>query len=55
MNYEIHGNTLPHLYLHLFPRHSDDPFVGGPVDPRRTSVRRTRKELEALTAAIQAG
>ena len=20
MNYEIHGNTLPHLHLHLFPR-----------------------------------
>lgn len=55
MNYEIHGNTLPHLHLHLFPRHSDDPFVGGPVDPRRASVRRTREELDALAAAIQAG
>src|SRR6267143_4133944 len=20
MNYEIHGNTIPHLHLHLFPR-----------------------------------
>jgi diadenosine tetraphosphate (Ap4A) HIT family hydrolase len=55
MNYEIHGNTLPHLHLHLFPRHRDDPFVGGPVDPRRASVRRTREELAALAAAIQAG
>jgi diadenosine tetraphosphate (Ap4A) HIT family hydrolase len=26
MNYEVHGNTLPHLHMHLFPRHRDDPF-----------------------------
>jgi diadenosine tetraphosphate (Ap4A) HIT family hydrolase len=29
MNYEIHGNTLPHLHLHLFPREPEDPYVGG--------------------------
>lgn len=52
MNYEIHGNTLPHLHLHLFPRHPDDPFVGGPVDPRQASVKRTRQELLELAAAI---
>lgn len=55
MNYEIHGNTLPHLHLHLFPRHPDDPFVGGPVDPRLASVQRTPEELLALAAAINAG
>lgn len=53
MNYEMHGNTLPHLHLHLFPRHAGDPFVGGPVDPRRASVRRTPEQLDALAAAIQ--
>lgn len=53
MNYEIHGNTLPHLHLHLFPRQPDDPFVGGPVDPRRCSVKRTPAELLALTTAIE--
>ncbi|MDP8913916.1 MAG: HIT family protein, partial [Pseudomonadota bacterium] len=21
MNYEIHGNTIPHLHVHLFPRY----------------------------------
>lgn len=52
MNYEIHGNTLPHLHLHLFPRHPDDPFVGGPVDPRQSSIRRTPDELWVLAAAI---
>jgi diadenosine tetraphosphate (Ap4A) HIT family hydrolase len=34
LNYEIHGNTLPHLHLHVFPRYPGDPFEGGPIDPR---------------------
>jgi diadenosine tetraphosphate (Ap4A) HIT family hydrolase len=34
LNYEIHGNTIPHLHLHLFPRYPGDPFEGGPIDPR---------------------
>jgi len=52
MNYEIHGNTLPHLHLHLFPRQSDDPYVGGPIDPRRASFTRSEKELDLLAEAI---
>ncbi len=31
INYEIHGNTAPHLHMHLFPRYLDDPFPGGPI------------------------
>ena len=53
MNYEIHGNTLPHLHLHLFPRAIDDAFVGGPIDPRLHSVRRTAADIDALGAAIR--
>ena len=34
LNYEIHGNTVPHLHLHIFPRYPGDPFEGGPVNPR---------------------
>ncbi len=34
LNYEIHGNTVPHLHLHLFPRYRGDPFEGGPINPR---------------------
>ena len=30
MNYEIHGNTLPHLHVHLFPRYRGDAFEGDP-------------------------
>ena len=32
INYEIHGNTLPHLHVHLYPRFVDDPFPGKPID-----------------------
>ena len=35
INYEIHGNTAPHLHLHLFPRYLDDPFAGTAIDPHR--------------------
>jgi diadenosine tetraphosphate (Ap4A) HIT family hydrolase/predicted GNAT family N-acyltransferase len=35
INLEIHGNTLPHLHTHLFPRYLDDPFAGQPVDFNR--------------------
>src|SRR5688572_22497152 len=34
LNYEIHGNTVPHLHVHVFPRYVGDPFEGGPVNPR---------------------
>lgn len=34
MNYEIHGNTIPHLHVHLFPRYKGDPFEDGPINPR---------------------
>ena len=34
MNYEIHGNTIPHLHTHFFPRYVGDPFEGGPIDLR---------------------
>ena len=52
MNLEIHGNTLPHLHVHLFPRQLDDPFVGGPVDPRRASFSRSDEELQRLADAV---
>ncbi len=34
LNYEIHGNTVPHLHMHFFPRYVGDPFEGGPINPR---------------------
>jgi diadenosine tetraphosphate (Ap4A) HIT family hydrolase len=34
LNYEIHGNSLPHLHMHFFPRYRGDCFKGQPVNPR---------------------
>jgi diadenosine tetraphosphate (Ap4A) HIT family hydrolase len=34
LNYEIHGNTLPHLHMHIFPRHPGDPFEDRAIEPR---------------------
>lgn len=34
INYEIHGNTLPHLHMHFYPRHRGDVFEGRAIDPK---------------------
>lgn len=38
INYEIHGNTIPHLHMHLFPRYKGDPFENQPINPRLASA-----------------
>jgi len=53
MNYEIHGNTIPHVHMHLFPRTSDDPYVGYPIH-NRTRVTRTPEQLAAIGRTIRA-
>lgn len=52
LNYEIHGNTLPHLHMHLFPRQPDDGFVGRPIDLRGVRHRYTDDELAQLRSAL---
>ena len=34
INYEMHGNSAPHLHMHLFPRYLDDDFPAAPIDYR---------------------
>jgi diadenosine tetraphosphate (Ap4A) HIT family hydrolase len=31
LNYELLGNSVPHLHWHLFPRHDGDANPSGPV------------------------
>ena len=31
LNYELLGNTVPHLHWHLVPRHADDPRPFAPI------------------------
>lgn len=38
LNYEIHGNSLPHLHMHFFPRYRGDRFEGKPIDPKSVSA-----------------
>jgi diadenosine tetraphosphate (Ap4A) HIT family hydrolase len=52
VNYEIHGNTIPHLHVHICPRYPNDPFVGGPIDVRRSSVDWPADALARLRAAL---
>jgi diadenosine tetraphosphate (Ap4A) HIT family hydrolase len=53
LNYEIHGNTLPHLHMHLYPRYRGDPYQGGPIDGSAKFVRSpgdVRRIREAMRA-----
>src|SRR2546428_1949281 len=52
LNYEIHGNTIPHLHLHLFPRRRGDRFEGKPIDGRDT-VSRTEADRAAIQEAMR--
>ena len=54
MNYEIHGNVVPHLHLHLFPRYEGDPYGTGVLKVRENSFTRTEQELAAIGDAVRA-
>ena len=52
MNDEIHGNTIPHLHMHIYPRFEGDPFEGRPIDGRASLFERTPEDLAALARAV---
>jgi diadenosine tetraphosphate (Ap4A) HIT family hydrolase len=61
LNYEVHGNTIPHLHMHFYPRYPGDAFEGGPINskavgkpvyaPGEVTVVRARLR-EALARAV---
>ncbi len=53
INYEIHGNTIAHLHLHIFPRYPDDPFTGTPIDAASRGFARSPAELHRLATATR--
>jgi diadenosine tetraphosphate (Ap4A) HIT family hydrolase len=53
MNYEIHGNTVPHLHMHLFPRTANDVYVGYAIH-QRVQFEQSAKDLETLKTGIVA-
>lgn len=55
LNYDILGNSLPHLHTHVVPRYADDPKPGWPFpfpedEPPRIEEGQFRSDLEALRA-----
>jgi diadenosine tetraphosphate (Ap4A) HIT family hydrolase len=54
LNYEIHGNVVPHLHLHLYPRFEGDPYGTGALGRREDAFTRSDQELTAIGDAIRA-
>lgn len=47
LNYELLGNSDPHLHWHLFPRHKNDPRPLGPIWSIDKSLRQSYKIISA--------
>jgi diadenosine tetraphosphate (Ap4A) HIT family hydrolase len=54
VNYEIHGNSIAHLHMHVYPRYPHDPFEGRPIDGSAENSHRSGEQLQALATAIAA-
>jgi diadenosine tetraphosphate (Ap4A) HIT family hydrolase len=51
MNYEIHGNTIPHLHMHLYPRYPGDPYEGRAIDNTQIFTRNP-SDIEGIRRAL---
>jgi diadenosine tetraphosphate (Ap4A) HIT family hydrolase len=57
MNYDVLGNSLPHLHTHVLPRYADDPKPGWPFpfpvdEPSPHPENELRADVEALRALL---
>ncbi len=57
LNYDVLGNSLPHLHTHVVPRYADDPRPGWPFpfpeeDPGPIDEQRFRADVDALRALL---
>lgn len=57
LNYDVLGNSLPHLHTHVVPRYADDPRPGWPFpfpdpEPGPVPAERLAAEVALLRAAI---
>lgn len=56
LNYETHGNAVPHLHTRIIPRHWDDPAPGAPLPPHHLRGRPGRAhaaDVRALAALLR--
>ena len=55
MNYELLGNSMPHLHWHLVPRYTSDPMWGRPIWAGNRRRKRLNAEgYELLTGKVEA-
>jgi diadenosine tetraphosphate (Ap4A) HIT family hydrolase len=55
MNYDLLGNSLPHLHTHVVPRYADDPRPGWPFPfPEQEPPPHAEAELRDDVAALRA-
>jgi diadenosine tetraphosphate (Ap4A) HIT family hydrolase len=57
MNYNLLGNSVPHLHTHIVPRYEDDPQPGWPYpfpdpEPPPMAQERLRRDVDALQDRI---
>jgi diadenosine tetraphosphate (Ap4A) HIT family hydrolase len=57
LNYELFGNSVPHLHAHVLPRYADDPRPGWPFpwpdeDPPPFPDEDLRRDAAALRALL---
>ena len=57
LNYDVLGNSLPHLHTHIIPRYADDPKPGWPFpfpedDPPPIDEVAFRADVDALRALL---
>lgn len=57
MNYELLGNSEPHLHWHIIPRYANDPDINKPIwavekAANSQQARLTKKDLRALKKLI---
>ena len=55
LNYELLGNSLPHLHTHVMPRYADDPRPGWPFPfPEEDPPSHPEDDLRGDVAALRA-